>query len=87
MKDDITQLPNIGNRLAKELNDIGITNHDQLMDLGSVETALKLTPIHEVCINKLYALEGAVQKIRWHSLPSESKQRIKEQYLQTLKKR
>jgi len=33
-----------------------------------------------VCINMLYALEGAIQGIRWHGLSKERKLELKEYY-------
>lgn len=64
----ITQ-PNIGKHLAEKLIEAGITTVEELKDQGSEAIFTRLTTIdNTLCINVLYALEGAVQGIRWHSL-------------------
>ena len=85
--DDLTRLPNIGSVLARELAEAGITTFEQLADLGSVEAVLKLKDenIH-TCLNKLYAIEGAIQGVRWHALSRETRNRLKQTYLTALGK-
>jgi len=40
------------------------------MEVGSVEAILRIgVTDDESCYNMLYALEGAIQGIRWHGLP------------------
>lgn len=78
----LTQLPNIGETLAKKLNSIGITNKIELKEMGSENAIIKIATLHnsEACINILYALEGAIQGIRWHGLCKGRKQELKEFY-------
>lgn len=67
--------------LAERLAEIGINTHQDLAALGSVEAALKLDEIGLYNgINMLYALEGAVQKIRWHAIPIEELRLVKEEF-------
>ena len=78
----LTDLPNIGITLAEKLNLIGIKNKQELKELGSEKAIIKIATIENsgACINMLYALEGAIQGIRWHKLDKERKQVLKEFY-------
>jgi DNA transformation protein len=77
----MTDLPNIGKTLADILNNIGIENEQQLKELGSENAIIKIATIdRSACLNMLYALEGAIQGIRWHSLDNDRKQELKEFY-------
>ena len=79
---NLTDLPNIGKNLADKLNLIGIENEQELEQLGSENAIIKIATIENsgVCINMIYALEGAIQGIRWHGLDDERKQELKEFY-------
>ncbi len=78
----LTALPNIGETLAKKLKLVGIRNEQDLKELGSENAIIKISTIENsgACINMLYALEGAIQGIRWHELDKEKKQELKEFY-------
>ena len=78
----LTDLPNIGKTLADKLNMIGIKNEQELKEMGSENIIIKIATIENsgACINMLYALEGAIQGIRWHGLDSDRKQELKEFY-------
>ena len=78
----LTDLPNIGKTLAEKLNAIGIENEQDLKVMGSENAIIKIATIENsgACINMLYALEGAIQGIRWHGLDNERKQELKEFY-------
>ena len=80
--EDLTKLPNIGKILAEKLNRIGVTNNEKLIKLGSESALLKITTIENsgACINMLYALEGAIQGIRWHDLSKNRKYKLKQFY-------
>lgn len=79
--DDLSALPNIGVTLAGELEMAGIKSYDELVDVGSVEATLRVARgAGEPCYNKLYALEGAIRGVRWHSIPKEERARLKERY-------
>ena len=81
---ELTDLPNIGTTLAKKLKMIGVNNDSDLLALGSENAIIKIATIEDsgTCINMLYALEGAIQGIRWHGLSIEKKQELKEFYKQ-----
>ena len=79
--DDLSKLPNIGKVLSKQLNDVGIITVDDLIDMGSREAWLKIREVDEsACLNRLMALEGAIQNIRWHDLSDNDKKSLKEFY-------
>lgn len=79
----LTELPNIGKTLAEKLKSIGIDNANDLKKMGSENAIIKIAIIENsaACINILYALEGAIQGIRWHKLSTERKQELKEFYI------
>ena len=78
---ELSKLPNIGKVVEKQLNEVGINTVDDLINIGSKEAWLKIKKIDEsACINRLMALEGAIQKIRWHNLSDDDKENLKEFY-------
>ena len=78
---ELSKLPDIGKVVEKQLNEVGINTVDELIDIGSKETWLKIKEIDEsACINRLMALEGAIQNIRWHDLSDEDKNNLKDFY-------
>ena len=78
----LNDLPNIGKTLAKKLESIGIKTEQDLKTAGSENALLKIATLENsgACINMLYALEGAVQGIRWHGLTDERKQELLQFY-------
>ena len=78
---ELSKLPNIGNVLEKQLNDVGINTIDDLINIGSKEAWLKIKEIDDsACLNRLMALEGAIQNIRWHNLSEEDKDNLRNFY-------
>lgn len=76
---DLTTLPNLGKVLAQQLETVGISSGSQLKTVGAEEAFARLATLdNSACINMLYALEGAIQGIRWHQLPSERKMELLE---------
>lgn len=78
----ITDLPNIGKTIADKLSAIGIESEHDLKEIGSENAIIKIATIENSgsCINMLYALEGAIQGIRWHGLDKNKKQELKDFY-------
>lgn len=71
---ELSKLPNIGNIVEEQLNQVGIETYEQLKEVGSRQAWLKIKMMDDsACINRLYALEGAILKIRWHDLDGEIK--------------
>ena len=78
---ELSKLPNIGKVLEEQLNDVGIKTVDELINIGSKEAWIKIKEVDEsACINKLMALEGDIQNIRWHNLSNEDKKNLKDFY-------
>ena len=70
----LRDLPNIGVVLASELTMSGITTVNQLMKEGSLKAAVCLQKHgFPVCSNKLYAIEGAICGLRWHSISTQER--------------
>ena len=75
----LSDMHNIGSTLEKRLISIGIIDSENLRQVGSKEAFVRIRNIDDtVCLNMLYALEGAVQGIRWHGLPEVCKKDLKE---------
>ncbi len=76
----LTSLPNIGEKLAEKLNIVGIESEQDLKNIGSKNAIIMISTIENssACINMLYALEGAIQGIRWHGLDINRKHELKE---------
>ena len=78
---ELSKLPNIGKVVEKQLNDVGISTVDELINIGSKEAWLRIKEVDEsACLNRLMALEGAIQNIRWHDLSEEDKKNLKDFY-------
>ena len=77
----VEELPNIGKTLAQKLGQVGIYSQAKLICTGAEDTYLKLKTVEEhTCLNMLYAIEGAIQGIRWHKLDEHRKFELKEFY-------
>lgn len=77
----LSDLPNIGKEVEKQLNQVGITTFEKLKEIGSKEAWLKIKGIDKsACINRLYAIEGAIQNVRKIDLSKEKKEELKEFY-------
>jgi DNA transformation protein and related proteins len=71
---DLSKLPNIGKTLANKLEMTGINNEQELKAIGAENAIIKIATVYnKPCINMLYAIEGAIQGIRWHNLKKERK--------------
>ena len=78
---ELSKLPNIGKVVEGQLNEVGINTVDDLIDIGSKEAWLKIKEVDDsACINRLMAIEGAIQNIRWHDLSEDDKNNLKEFY-------
>ena len=77
----LAKLPNIGEVVEQQLNEVGITTYEQLKEAGSKQAWLKIKSIDpSACINRLYALEGAIQGIKKSQLPVCTKEELKKFY-------
>ena len=77
----LSKLPNIGKEVERQLNQVGINTYEELKDLGAEKAWLKIQEIDEsACINRLLALEGALNGIKKSQLSYERKAELKEFY-------
>ena len=75
----LTDLPNIGPTLAKKLIAVSIKTPADLRRVGSTKAFAKIKSMDSsACYNMLYALEGAVQGIRWHNLAKKERNNLKD---------
>lgn len=80
----LSNLPNIGSVLEKQLQQVGIDTREKLQQTGSREVWLMIRAIDtSACYNRLCALEGAIQEIRWHNLSDADKKSLKDFYTRT----
>jgi len=81
MSNDLISLPNIGKTLAVRLDQADIHNYDDLAAIGSIEAVLRVKEANlDACYNMLYALEGAIQGMRWHAIPKEERAQLKVEF-------
>lgn len=78
MMNQLSDMPNIGKVVEELLVKTGIEDQEALKEIGSKEAFKRIKKLDETsCLNKLYALEGAIQGIRWHDLSTEKKAELK----------
>lgn len=78
---ELAALPNIAEKLEAQLADAGIVTIGQLEEVGSREAWLRiLARDPSACYMRLCALEGAIQKTRWHHLDEDTKKSLKAFY-------
>lgn len=79
---ELSKLPNIGKVVEEQLNQVGIVTEEELKQCGSKQAWLKIQTIDEsACINRLLALEGAIQGKKKTLLSDEVKAELKQFYL------
>ena len=77
----LSDLPNIGKEVERQLNEVGLSTYEELKSLGAEAAWLKIQEIDEsACIHRLYALEGAIQGVKKTFLPDERRAELKEFY-------
>lgn len=77
----LSKLPNIGKVVEEQLIQVGIRTLDDLKNIGSKDAWLRIQKIDEsACINRLMALEGAIQNVNKKMLSDEIKNDLKEFY-------
>ena len=62
---ELSKLINIGEEIERQLEEVGIKTYDELKTAGSKEAWLKIYETDKsACINRLMAIEGAIQGIK-----------------------
>ncbi|MGN0602006.1 MAG: TfoX/Sxy family protein [Oscillospiraceae bacterium] len=75
----LSELPNIGAVLEKQLIDIGIDSPEKLREIGTEQVFIRLKSFDPTsCLHKLTAIEGAVQGIPKKNISDERKAELKE---------
>ena len=78
---ELSKLPNIGKVVEEQLNQVGIWTEADLKEIGAEQAWLKIQQIDETaCINRLLALEGAIQGVKKTLLSDERKKELKNFY-------
>lgn len=75
----LSNLPNIGNVLESDLNKVGIKTSENLISLGTEKSFIMIKNKSNpgACLSKLFAIEGAIQGIRWHEINEKRKTELK----------
>lgn len=75
----LTDLPNIGPKLAAHLTQAGVETPEQLRQMGAEEAFLRIRAKADAtaCLHELEALAGAVEGVRKSLLPPERKAALK----------
>lgn len=75
----LTDLPNIGPKLAENLEKIGVDTPEQLRELGPEEAFLRIRAQVDpaACLHQLEALAGAAAGVKKSLLPPERKAELK----------
>ena len=77
----LSQLPNIGNVLEEQLKQVGICSVSDLKKQGAKAAWLKIQAIDSsACINRLMALEGAIEGVKKTFLSDDVKEDLREFY-------
>lgn len=78
----LTDLPNIGPKLAENLNRIGVTTPEELRALGAEGAFLRIRAQVDptACLHQLEALAGAAEGVRKSLLSPERKAELKTWY-------
>lgn len=78
---ELSELPNIGKEVERQLNEVGIGSYEELKSLGAEQAWLKIQEMDaSACIHRLLALEGAICGVKKTLLPDKRKAELKEFY-------
>jgi len=79
----LLDLPNVGQEMARCLEQAGIHTPGELKRIGSIEAAIRVSPHKRsgpVCRSALSALEGAIRGVRWHLIPKPEREELWKEY-------
>ncbi|NMF03636.1 TfoX/Sxy family protein [Clostridium beijerinckii] len=78
---ELSNLPNIGKEVERQLNQVGIFTYDELKAIGAEQAWLKIQEIDSsACIHRLLAMEGAIHGIKKTELSQKRKEDLKDFY-------
>ena len=80
---DLTELKNIGKKIATRLNEVGIISENELRKVGAVEAHKRIKEKYPdetlpVCYY-LYSFEGALKNKHWDAIGEKRKRDLKKQ--------
>lgn len=79
--DKLSDLPNIGPEVERQLNEAGIYTYEELKSTGAEQAWLKIQQNDpSACIHRLLALEGAIMGVKKTQLADERKIELKQFY-------
>ena len=77
----LSSLPNIGKVLEEQLLKINIKTYGDLKSIGAKQAWLNIQALDEsACMNRLLALEGAIQGMKKQMLPADIKEDLRKFY-------
>lgn len=79
---NLSEMKNMGYELEKKLKTVNIYDSDDLKIHGSKGAFLRLQTLYpeEVCLDMLYAIEGAIRGIQWDELNQDIKEDLLNYY-------
>lgn len=80
---ELSNLPNIGKEVERQLNQVGIHTCEELKNLGAEQAWLEIQKIDpSACIHRLLGIEGAIRNVKKTELPEARRAELKEFYNQ-----
>ena len=79
----LTDMPNIGRKVAGLLACAGIGTPEELTKLGAVAAAIRIRSIRPddpPCRSMLAGLDGAIRGVRWHMIPKAEREALWTEY-------
>lgn len=77
---ELAKLKNLGEVSARALNRVGIHTEAELREVGAVNAyRLMVLHGHDVSLNYLWAIEGALRGLNWLDIPEADRVRLKEE--------
>ena len=77
----LSDLPNIGVEIERQLHAVEIHSVEELRAVGAEQAWLRILAMDtSACMNRLLALEGAVQSVKKTLLPPKRKAELREFY-------
>ncbi|PKM74397.1 MAG: competence protein TfoX [Firmicutes bacterium HGW-Firmicutes-16] len=77
----LSELPNIGSAVESQLNQVEIITFEDLKNAGAEDAWLRIQAIdRSACINRLMALEGAIQGVKKSFITESRKAELKAFY-------
>ncbi|MFO7789317.1 MAG: TfoX/Sxy family protein [Bacteroidota bacterium] len=83
----LSEALNIGKVLELKLESVGIDSLEELKKVGAENAFAKVKQIDKNAGRSiLFAMDGAVQGVKWHEIPEERKEKLREYFNEVEKK-